>query len=223
MIQPTRLKLVFLDLDGTLKQERDPYVYLHRCLGTLEAAKPFTERGLRGELSYEEWTRLDASLWVGVPEKRIAEAFRRDPYLPGAREFVQVLHSAGVQVALISSGFDIHVRQVSQELGIAYTVANELCFHGGRATGEVRFGIMDGHKGPVADKLLAQTGAASHECLAMGDTNSDIELFERAAVSVAVAPTSERVRAAASIVLEEPDLRNLIARLRAFSPGFLPG
>jgi len=56
-----RLRLAVFDLDGTLKQARDPFVYLHQRLGTWEASSLF-QKGLAGELNYEEWLRLDASL-----------------------------------------------------------------------------------------------------------------------------------------------------------------
>ena len=34
------LRLALFDLDGTRKQARDLYVYLHERLGTLEASQP---------------------------------------------------------------------------------------------------------------------------------------------------------------------------------------
>jgi phosphoserine phosphatase len=45
-----RLRLAIFDLDGTLKQVRDPYAYLHEKLGTWQAAEFITARGLAGEL-----------------------------------------------------------------------------------------------------------------------------------------------------------------------------
>jgi len=35
------LRLAIFDLDGTLKEARDPYVYLHSRLGTLAASEAF--------------------------------------------------------------------------------------------------------------------------------------------------------------------------------------
>ncbi|MGQ9715951.1 MAG: hypothetical protein ACUVST_14490, partial [Anaerolineae bacterium] len=53
------LRWAAFDLDGTLKQARDPYVYLHERLGVAEAAAPITEAGLSGRIPYEEWLRRD--------------------------------------------------------------------------------------------------------------------------------------------------------------------
>ena len=60
------LRLAIFDLDGTLKQVRAPYVFLHKRLGTWEAAQAFSAKGMAGELSYDDWLRFDASLWKGV-------------------------------------------------------------------------------------------------------------------------------------------------------------
>jgi HAD superfamily PSPase-like hydrolase len=216
-----RLKLALLDLDGTLKQERDPYTYLHRCLGVMAQADEFTERGRKGEIDYAEWLRLDAALWLGVPKARIAALLRANPYLPGAREFVQALRAAGVQVALISSGLEIHAQQVQEDIGVEHVIADAIHFENGVVSGQISIAIPDGHKGPVADRLLARLGVSPQECLAMGDSSADVELFERAALRIAVAPTSERARAAADIVLETPDLTGLFPQLCALRPGWL--
>jgi len=217
------LKLALLDLDGTLKLPRDPYLYLHQQLGTMDAARELTERGKHGEIGYTEWTERDVALWRGATRAAMTTAFRRSPYLPGARELIAALHRAGVEVALISSGLDVHARLVADELAIQHVISNEVVFVKEVATGEVRFGVPEGHKGPLADRLLAERGLTPAECLAMGDSSSDIELFERAAVRVAVAPVpGDRIRAVADIVLDEPDLRDLLPRLRAFHADFLP-
>ncbi|MFQ6016250.1 MAG: hypothetical protein ACE5NP_12510, partial [Anaerolineae bacterium] len=35
---------------GTLKQAHDPYVYLHRKLGTIEQSQEFFQKGLTGQI-----------------------------------------------------------------------------------------------------------------------------------------------------------------------------
>lgn len=216
-----RLKLAVFDLDGTLKEARDPYVYIHQRLGTWAQSQAFFNDGLAGRIPYEEWLRLDASLWKGVSRAYLEALFRQNPYLPGARETVQALRSWGVRIAIISTGLLLHATQVQADLGIEYVVANEILFEAGRVSGEVRAHIPEGGKGVVMDDLLTRTGVRPAECLAVGDGESDVALFQRAGASVAVAPRSERVRAVSDIVLPEQDLRTLLDRLRAFAPTLL--
>jgi len=218
-----RLKLAVFDLDGTLKKVRDPYVYLHQRLGTWPQSQAFFSDGLAGRIPYEEWLRLDAAMWKGVPRAHIEALFRQNPYLPGARETVQALRARGVRIAILSTGLLIHAAQVQADLGVEYVAANEILFEAGRVSGEVRAHIPEGGKGAVMEDLLARMGVRSAECLAVGDGESDVALFQRAGVSVAVAPHSDLVRTAADIVLPQPDLRPLLDRLRAFDPTLLEG
>ncbi len=216
------LKLAIFDLDGTLKQARDPYVLLHKHLGTWEASQSFFQKGLAGELAYEEWLRLDAALWKGVRRAAIEEIFRHNPYLPGARETVLALKRAGVRVAVVSTGIQIHAQQVQADLGSDYVFSNEILFEDGVATGLARCHVPEGGKGTVVVQLQAELGIGPGDCLAVGDSSSDADMFAHVRIGVAIAPSSGQARAAAHLVLEEPDLRPLLPRLRAMVPGWLP-
>jgi phosphoserine phosphatase len=216
------LKLAVFDLDGTLKAERDPYVYLHRKLGTLEAAEAFTAKGISGELPYAEWLRLDTGLWTGQPRGLLIRHLRDNPYLPGARETVAALRSRGVIVAIISSGLLLHAELVAEELGIGLVLGNEISFDGegdaavvdGRTTVHVPYG----GKQAVLGRLQADLGVTPAETLAAGDTRSDLGLFSLAAVAVAVQPDHPDVASAAQIVLADADLHPLLERLGQIAP-----
>lgn len=216
------LRLAVFDLDGTLKRARDPYVYLHQRLGTWEASQVFFQKGLAGELEYDEWLRLDAALWRGIPRATIEAAFRENPYLPGAVEVVEALVQSGVRVALVSTGVSVHAEQVQADLGVHYVTCNELLFEKGVATGKARAHVPEGGKGRIVAELQARLAVTPQECLAVGDTSSDVDMFRLARLGVAVNPDSERVRAAAHLVLEEPDLRPLLPRVKEVLPGWLP-
>jgi phosphoserine phosphatase len=216
------LRLAIFDLDGTLKQVQDPYVYLHKQLGTWEAAQAFTDKGLSGKLSYAEWLRLDVSLWKGIEQTVVESIFRQSPYLPGARETVADLKRASVWVAVVSTGLRIHAEQVQSDLGVDTIVANEILFEDGRVSGEVLARVPEGGKGPIVAQLQGEFGVTEDECLAVGDGSSDVDMFDRVRVAIAVTPSSERVRTAASLVLEEPDLNPLLTRVERLVPGWSP-
>ncbi len=164
------LRLAVFDLDGTLKQVRDPYVYLHERLGVLEQARDFPDMYARGEITSEEWCALDAALWRGVERARLEALLRDIPYTPGAREVVAELKGRGVKVAVVSSGLTLHAAQVRAELGLDYAVANELLFENGRATGQIRIHVRHEDKGAVMRQIMAREGVGTGECLAVGDT-----------------------------------------------------
>ncbi len=222
------LRLAVFDLDGTLKQERDPYLYLHRRLGKLaevEASGLFA-RGFNGEISYETWLRLDAAFWRGTPRARLWQYFRENAYLPGARETIAALQAAGVEVAILSTGLLLHVEQVAEELSIRHYLGNEIGFveeAGEWVVGEaVRVHLPLHGKGAALQALQARLDISPGETLAVGDTRGDIPLFEGAAVSVSVQPSHPEVAQAADIVLPEPDLRPLLSQVRDHAPGWCP-
>lgn len=218
------LKLAVFDLDGTLKRERDPYVYLHRRLGTLDAADAFTAKGLSGEIPYEEWLRLDTGLWTGQPRRLLLQHLRDNPYLPGARETVAELRARGVTVAIISSGLLLHAEMVAEELGIGPVLGNEISFDGAgdeaQVNGQVIAHVPYGGKQPALARLQAELAVTPAETLAAGDTRSDLGLFRLAAVAVAVQPDHPDVASAADIVLPDGNLHPLLERLGQVAPGF---
>jgi len=214
------LRLAFFDLDGTLKRERDPYVYLHRCLGTWEACQPYLAQGLAGELDYDEWLRLDVGLWKGTSRAAMEGFLRRNPYLPGARETVAALRQAGVRVVLVSTGLDVHAEMVRQDLDIDRAYANQVLFRDGLVSGEARTVVREGGKGEIVARVQAELGVPPEDCLAVGDGTSDAGMFPLVQLGVAVNAPSPRLRAAAHLVIEEADLSGLLGRVGELAPGW---
>lgn len=215
------LKLAVFDLDGTLKQAPDPYVYLHRHLGTLQESEKFTARGLSGEISYEEWLRLDVSLWIGTPRTTLERLLRANPYVPGAQEVVANLTARGVRVAIISTGPLLHAEMVGRELGIGPVLGNEIGFTPDPeplVSGEVYAHVPFYAKGRVLEGLLGELGIRPEECIAVGDGVTDIPMFQQVAVGIAVHPNKREVGAAADIVLPALDLRPLPSALHRHAP-----
>lgn len=205
-----RLQLAFFDLDGTLKAVRDPYMYLHEHLGTLTQGQAHLEMWLRGEITYEEWARLDAAQWAGRKVREVERLLRAIPYVPGAPEVVRQLRASGVKVVLVSTGLDLHGRQVMEDLCCDALFANELGVRDGVLTGEVRVRVDLESKGEIVRQIQEAWNVPPSACLAVGDGESDIPMFQRAGLSVAVNPASDRVRANAQVIIEEPDLRRLL-------------
>ncbi|MGQ9585673.1 MAG: HAD family hydrolase [Anaerolineae bacterium] len=217
----TPLRWAVFDLDGTLKQARDPYVYLHERLGVAEAAASITEAGLSGHIPYEEWLRLDVGLWRGQPAHRLEAFLQENPYLPGAQEAVAELRRRGLRLAILTTGPSLHAHLVAQELGFERILANEVIVRDGLVTGEVGRHIPLGGKGPALRELLQAWGADPSACLAVGDGESDVPMFQQVGLAVAVQPHSLAVRQAADLVLETPNLTGLVDALLALDPRLL--
>jgi len=207
------LRLAVFDLDGTLKVAFSPWRYLHQALGVEDHAAVYRARFFAGEIDYLEWARLDAALWRGVELARVEDIFRHSEYRPGVRELFTLLNGHGVPTAIISTGLDIHVRQVAADLGVRRTVSNGLVVRDGRLTGEAVVRVTEDSKGPAMTALREEFGAQRQECLAVGDGPADVDLFAQAGLAVAVCPRDDRVRQAAHVVIEDGDLGAIVPLL----------
>ena len=203
------IRLAFFDVDGTLKAERDPYLYLKRQLGTEEQGSESLRMFERGEIDYDQWGQLDAQLWAGQEAAHVTRLLAGIPWIPGADQVISTLRRAGVQIALVSTGLDLHVNPVAAEIGTALAFANQLTIVDGHLTGELRILVPQWGKGEIVERVIAQAGVSASDCIAVGDGLADVAMFERVGWSVAVAPEDERVRAVASLTIEELDLRQL--------------
>jgi phosphoserine phosphatase len=208
------LRLAVFDLDGTLKESYSPWRYLHEALSLEEQASVYRARFFAGEIDYLDWARLDAALWKGVDVAQVDAIFRGSHYRPGVLDLFRMLQNHGVRTAIVSTGLDLHVRQVAADLGVWRSVSNELLVRDGRLTGEVIVHVTEEGKGQIMTQLREETGAAPKACLAVGDGLADIDLFAQAALAVAVCPRDERVRRAAHLVIEDGNLETLIPVLK---------
>jgi phosphoserine phosphatase len=217
----TQIKLAVFDLDGTLKAARSPYDFVHRALGVKAHAARVFARYQRGELSYFEWGQEEIGLWRDLPVERLMAIIRTIPYWPGAVSFVQRLKAAGVVVALVSAGFDLHVEHCAAELDADVALCNRLGVANGRLTGEFIDGVDSHNKGQLVQALQVRFGATRAETLAAGDTPADIRMFPNAAVSVAVAPAELPVAEAADLLFPDGDWSRAWEMIEAFRPGWL--
>jgi phosphoserine phosphatase len=218
----SKLKLAVFDLDGTLKQVTSPYSHVHRALGVHEQAARILARYRSGELTYVQWGQEEIALWRGLEVSRLVEIVSGIPYWPGAREFVGRLKAAGITVALVSAGFDVHVQRCAAELGADHAYYNRLGVEDGRLTGAFWAGVNSHNKGQLVRELQARFGATRAETLVAGDNDHDATMFPEAAVSIAVAPADPTVAAAADVVLADGDWRPVWGIIEARRPGWLP-
>ena len=99
-----------------------------------------------------------------------------------------------------------------------YAIANEVVFEGELATGEAIIHIHEADKASVVRHIMDIENVSPDECLAVGDGESDIGMFETCRIGVAIHPMSERVRRAADIVFEDTHLGNLLPAACALVP-----
>lgn len=191
-------KLVVFDVDGTLRTQRSPWRHLHLHLGVADKASGFFGMYQSREISYEEWVRLDASLWKGIHRDRIVSALDVNPIRAGAQNLVNWFRQQSYDLLAISTGLDVLNNITCRALGIPKNISNELSFdEKGYCTGEAKVIVTEESKEAVLRAHMAKQPFAYDYLVAVGDSENDVPLFKIADNSLAIIPTSEAVRSAA--------------------------
>jgi phosphoserine phosphatase len=216
------LRLVALDMDGTLVDVESSWASVHAYFGERN------DEGLRrfnaNEIDDEEFIRSDVRIWwkhrpdLAVDE--LEEILQGVPLMPGADALVRGLHAQGVHTAIVSGGIDLLARRVARDLGIDIALANGFRHDAnGRLTGEPVVRVPIHGKEHILAMLQEQLGVAPEETASVGNSEIDVGLFRRSRVGVAFRPEDEEVRRAATAVVTEPDLARVLDVLRDFPEG----
>ena len=209
-----RVRAVVFDVDGVLTTIDSIWRFIHDHLGTWGKAKVYAEMYKRGEIDYAEWAQLDVSLWRGVPRETIEAIVAKVPIREGAREVIDFLRSRDVRTAAISAGLDVITDRVSRELGLDLAVSNRLVFRDSKVTGEVEVLVGYGDKGRVFIDICRELGVRPEETAAVGDSDVDVDMLQRAGFAVAFNPRSDTVVRVAHVVVRSDSLVPLLEIFR---------
>jgi phosphoserine phosphatase len=193
--------LAIFDIDGTLRTVADPWIHLHRHLGTAERGEDFFRRWSSGEISYQQLSALDASLWKGVRRSRMREALASNPLRAGAKQLVNWFRLREIPCVGISTGLCVFNEVAKRELGLDEIITNELVFSGDICTGAVTVNVEEDSKGAILAMICQRYGCEPSSTIVFGDGPADRAMFAMARFSVAVFPRSPELAAEASLVV----------------------
>jgi len=136
--------------------------------------------------------------------------------MPGAKELINFVKSAGYTTAMVSGGFTLSSERVGKLLGIDHVVSNELIVKDGIITGEVVGSLTaQNSKELVLEEIAAQHGIAPEDCVVVGDGANDIGIFKRARYAIAF-NSKPVLRQHAHIVIIEKNLKAVIPVIESF-------
>ncbi len=212
-------KLVALDMDGTLVDVESSWAAVHAHFGDHNADG--LRRFLANEIDDEEFIRTDVRVWwKHSPEISLAEIDRildRVPLMPGARTLIEGLHRRGAWTAIVSGGIDRLAERVGRELGIERVLANGFrTTVDGRLTGEGIVRVPIHAKEQVLADLQRRLGVTPAETASVGNSEIDVGMFRRSRIGIAFLPEDEEVRRAATSVVTDRDLGEVLPLLDAF-------
>jgi phosphoserine phosphatase len=205
-------RLHLFDLDGTLLHGTAAPVLISRQLG-LDAEIAALERGfVAGHIDSPEYAVRVHALWAELTDAHVTAAFEGAPWLSGIRETWTEIREGGDYCAVVSLSPSFFVERLTEWGAHAA--------HGSRFPA-VPFtepveptGILNAAaKVEIANRLCAEFGVSISDCVAYGDSLSDLELFAVVPVSVAVNADPRLVSLATHTYVGQ-DLRKAYALVR---------
>jgi phosphoserine phosphatase len=166
-------KLHVFDMDGTLLRGA-AVEEISRHLGCFEEASALEQSWLRGEVLDEPyfWVRV-LELWSSASEQDLDLAFERAPWMLRVREVFADIAARGEYSVVISQSPLFIVRRLERwgvQASYATTVERGVPCHVSQL-------LLAKHKVEITLALLSERGLTTSDCVAYGDSFSDIELF----------------------------------------------
>ncbi|MGW6748718.1 HAD family hydrolase [Streptomyces sp. NPDC055006] len=178
-------RLHLFDMDGTLLHGTSAPVEISRQLG-LEAETVALDREIGAQrIGPPEYARRVHALWEDLTPEHVTAAFEGAPWLTGIRETWAEIRARGEYCAVVSlspsffverlTGWGAHAAHGSRFPAVPFTEPVDPA------------GVLSAAaKVKIADRLREQFGVSWADCLAYGDSFSDVELFGAVPVSVAI-------------------------------------
>ncbi|WP_134194770.1 HAD-IB family phosphatase [Curtobacterium sp. PhB25] len=211
--------MVFFDIDGTLIPSMSSSSFLAERLGHQHELDAAEERYAAGELTNEQVSVIDAEGWRGVETRVVADWLDDLPLIDGIDAVVAWCTEHDVEPVLASLAW--------QPVSEAIAKRHHLTMNGGprvQVVGTVYDGTVAEHfneydKRDRALQLAAERGVPIDQCCAVGDSRSDIPLFDALPTSLALNAGST-ARAAATAAVDTKDLRDVLPWLEAWRRDF---
>lgn len=205
--------LVCFDMDGVLTDIRSSWCWIHRCLDVdnEESYRLFCE----GAIDEPEFIMRDVSLWKTV-EPRIGHRdlirhFRSIPLIGGIQETVACLKGNGMKCVIISGGIDIAARMIAAEFGFDDSQAVELVADDeGVLTGEGIRHVKLSDKGGNVRYFTEKYGTTRERTVSIGNSFTDIPMFENSGMSIAFNPVDPCTEAAATHVVRSDNISDVL-------------
>ncbi len=189
-VQPAGLlrhgsRLIVMDVDSTLVQG-EVIEMLAEHAGCRDEVAEVTERAMRGELDFEESLRARVALLEGLDAAVLDQVYADLLLTPGARTTVRVLKRLGYRFAIVSGGFTQLTDRLAADLGIDFSLANELEVVDGRLTGGVVGAVVDrAGKAAALRRFAEQAGVPVAATIAIGDGANDLDMLAAAGLGIA--------------------------------------
>lgn len=177
--------LHLFDLDGTLMYGSGSPIEISRQLGLSDEIDALERAFAAREMQPHQFALAAQKLWTDLTPAHVRAAFDGAPWLLGIQEVWQEIRGRGDYCAVISLSPSFFVELLLEWGAHAAhgSVFPQVPF---TQLVDVAGILTPAGKVTVADRLCEQFGVTRADCIAYGDSSTDVELFAAVPVSVAV-------------------------------------
>lgn len=193
-------KLHVFDMDGTLLTG-SACLEISKHVGHIDTVNDIEERWGRGEVGHVEFYELCIPLWAGLASADVDEVFRATEWIGGIEAVFADIAARGEHSAVVSLSPQFFVERL---LAWGATSAHGAMVEAGRPVDPARVLTPDS-KVEIVEQLFERYRLDAEDCVAYGDSSSDLPLFARLPNTVSVNGT-ETLRAVAACQYDGPDL-----------------
>jgi phosphoserine phosphatase len=211
--QDPMTKLHIFDMDGTLLTG-SACLDISRHMGRIEEVDAIEARWTLGQVGHVEFYDLCLPLWEGLSEQDLDEVFARARWIDGVADVFEDIAARGERSAVITLSPQFFVDRL-RAWGLHS--AHGAGVQAGRAPDPAAV-LTPASKVELAHELMERYGLSPQDCVAYGDSASDLPLFETLSNTVAV-NGSDTLRDHAAARYDGTDLRGAYALGRELLEG----
>ncbi|MDP6705246.1 MAG: haloacid dehalogenase-like hydrolase [Alphaproteobacteria bacterium] len=205
-------RAVVFDIDGTLLPGTTVCHFLAERMGHLEMIVEMEAAWHAYEIDNRTFSRRDAVNYRGVPVAEVEARLVDLPLIVGLDEVCRRLAEAKVPVKLASCTWSFAGRYLQRRLELDGHCGTEMAEADGVLLGRVARFCNERDKAAHAVAFARGHGIDISDCVAVGDSRSDVPLFEAAGRAIALNARPD-ARAATDEHLDTGDLRDLLPLL----------
>lgn len=187
------VKAVCFDLDGTLILNTDSVAYLCTLNNNKEKYDQVEELEHSNQISWVEADHQKIKLINGLLESKVIDCFDENIQLiDGIRETMRELKDRGLKTVLITAGAKHVAEVVAKRFGFDSVYGSIYEVRDGKFTGEILHHVDDSGKLLCLEMFLKEHNLGLTDCMAVGDSFSDIKVFGAVGKSLGINAEDEK-------------------------------
>lgn len=208
----SKIKLVSFDFDLTLTKHQTAIVHFshqHNIVGQIKALE---HEFVQGRINTKQFADTSASFFAGLSYDDIDIMMEELVLIDDCQQVINDLKARGIHVIISSVGYRALIRPIAQKLGIEWFSGADLAEETQIYSGKMASHFSEYNKITFVQKYAIENGIELQEVMAVGDSGTDVPLFNVVGKAIAF-NANELAQKHAHHVINDESLRPILAHL----------